>query len=125
MADTVKGTLAEIVSSWELSWVDVTALTEKLAGAIAFILRINADEWLQNLRDALGNIELDFSTEGSSISTIWEIFTEGLSVTWGMMWEKIKERAKTDFENLKQFWEDHKTTILTVVGLLIAGIIAY
>ena len=125
IAGTVKGKLSEIVSSWELSWLDVIALTETLAGVIASILRINADEWLQNLRDALGNIELDFSTAGSSISTIWKVLAEGLSVTWGMMWENIKEGAKTGFEILKQFWEDHKTEILVVVGLLIAGVVAY
>lgn len=125
MVDTVKGKLTEIVSSWELSWLDVTTLTEKLAGAIAFILRINADEWLKNLRDALGNIELDFSTVSSSISTLWEIFTTGLSVTWEMVWENLKTNAKEGLKKLKKFWEDHKTEILIVVGLLIAGIVAY
>lgn len=82
-------------------------------------------EWGQALGESLSGMAEAFTSWTSQVSLImaglWPLVVQGFKDFGSAAWQVIKDFGKT----MVNFWDEHKVTILLVVGAIVAGIILF
>lgn len=111
-------------------WVTDAGVTFGAIG-VAFLLLWqtlsgHAKTGTTNLKKAFSETWTNISTNVKSfittMATSFATFLSTLGASWTIGWDKLKSTMSTKLGEMKSFWDKHKTTVLIVVGALLAGI---
>ena len=99
-------------------------------------LKENIQLQLQQVGQSLTNAQLTVQSWADSTKqsiSAWGVATLATITGWGIAtigrfrttYEDLRQSTRNMLTNLSNFWEEHKVTILTIVGALVVGIIIW
>lgn len=101
-----------------------TSVAKWGAGVLASVTLAGAG-WLASLGASLASIGKRFQSFSAATSLILAGLWAGIKVGWSAFSSAFTNAISTTLTWIKNFWSEHKKTILLTVGLLIAGILLW
>lgn len=121
----VGGFVSELVNQWRVGWQVFPQVVGEVFTTVASSIGTAVVTWVAGLGVGLMSMLEKAKSFGTALAPVWSTIWEATKTTFSNVMTAIGDAMSTALAWLAQLWEDHKWKILGIVGVIVAGIIAF